>query len=103
MHLKRIHPQPSVIQRSSSEINRLNGEVDTMRGGILSGKQTVEESTENVTDAEKSTSKEIGKSSLASSIGMAIFGLFRAKQSAVRCEMSGQADNVTVCPATDPG
>jgi len=96
------------IDHFTSEINRLNHEIDAVRAEILKN-QTLSNDHETMLDKDKEpllqkaeSSVEETKVSLASSTGIVTFSSLCAKQSAVQCEISGKPDEVNVFPTVDP-
>jgi hypothetical protein len=94
------------IEHFTKEIERLNGEIDEKRAEILSEKADEEGKAPEQANVEDNGDKETSDSKttdlVTTSTGVVTFTSLRAKQSAIQCEISGKADNVTVFPVADP-
>jgi hypothetical protein len=88
------------IEHFSAENTRLNTDIDSMRGGILSEQEIAESvDMEDAAIAEAPADEEDGPTYTTSNTGMVIFTSLHAKQSA----MEGDYKDIKVLPAADPG
>jgi len=105
-----VGEEVDAIEHFSREIERLNEEVDVMRASILSESSSSheEENPEAAVGEGKESTWEhrqiipVSSTGAVSSTGVVTFSSLRAKQSAIQCEISGIADNITVFSAADP-